>query len=158
MEDFGNLRESPKKRMSFEARYDFGVKEIDTLNIPGIVAYRTHLRGQLQNVDLLLKEDDVQSNDRKRKYFVELRRLVIKPLLRHSKMRMKQINRVLHNGTTKSQAARFIDIAAEVLPLEVFQRIYGLTVVQEAKEEETIEDVRAFIEECNMRLNSAGNQ
>lgn len=145
-DDIGNLKNTPKKRETFEYRYSQRVAELDRLNISELKIHRAGLIGWLNKVDFLLQEPDVKACDNKRKYFIELKRRVILPLLHYSKARIKQINVLLHGQTPASRAARFIEVAAEVLPMHLFQKIYGLVLTAEENEREAIEEVRKFIE------------
>lgn len=71
--------------------------------------------------------------------------------MNYSKQRLRTFNRVLNNGTNQAQAKRFIDIAAEVLPMELFQKIYGLTIMNEENSNQTIDDIKQFVNECKMK-------
>lgn len=78
-DNFGNLKEefkNPKKRMSFEDRYDRGVKYIESLNLSELKAYRIKQIKNLENLDIIRKEDEVINDDAKRKYFLGLRNLL----------------------------------------------------------------------------------
>jgi len=148
-DDIGNLKDAPrKKRERFEDRYTRGAAEIDGLNLLELKTHRDGLVDWLEKNDFLLGEPDVKASDNKRKYFIELRRRVILPLLHHSKVRGKQINVLLHNQTSASRAARFIDVAAEILPMRLFQKIYGLTLAGQENEAQRGAEVERFLKEC----------
>ncbi len=159
-QNVGNLKApvTGRDRQTFESRYQERADLIDRMNIVELKAVRVDLKRWLENTDITLNEHDMKTNDSKRKYFIELRRRVIAPLLNRSKTRLKQINVVLYNGTTKEQAVRFIDVAAEILPMHLFQKIYGLTIGDE-KRHQKIEEIRTFLAECDEQaMDSDGNK
>ncbi len=135
-----------KERKTFEERLKELIVKIDSLNLIELKTYRKELIERLHNIDDIMKEKEVQEIDSKRKYFHELRKRVMKPALKYIKDRIKLFNVVLCNGVNKKQSTKFIDIAAKVLPMETFQHIYGLTMLDEENKNEKIQK---FIDECN---------
>jgi len=77
-------------------------------------------------------------------------------LLAYTKIKLKLLNVVIHNGTSKDLALIFVKIASEELPLGTFQKIYGLSVMESDEDESTIESVRRFVKEFKDRFTKEG--
>jgi len=145
-------KSSKNKKPTYEDRFKERSDEINKLGLNELKEYRERLIVWLGEVDKNLKDPIVKSNDKKRKYFIGLRKFVVIPLLNYSKERMKMINRVVYNGVTKDFAKRFVTVAADVLAMQDFQKIYGLTMTDNEKDSQTIDDIKKFIEECESKL------
>lgn len=136
---------------SYEKLYAEGVEKINSLNIQQLKEFRKSLIIELNQITTLLKTEEMATNERKRKFFSGLRRMVTSPLLNYSKNRLKMLNRVVYNGVTISHAKRFVEIAADILSMDLFQQIYGLSLSKEEKENQTIDDIKKFIVECEAK-------
>ena len=114
------------------------------MSLAEIKKYRESRKRQLENIHDMMREEGITEGRRK---YLKGRRMVITNLLASTKERIKTINVVVHNGTTMNIASKFVRIAAEELPIDVFQRLYGLAAVGEEEDGLKIERVKKFLEE-----------
>jgi S-adenosylmethionine hydrolase len=139
-----NMRSRAKKRRNFDDIFAEKSAEIDKMSLKELRDHRKYLTSWKTNIEELRKEDGIARG--RFLYLSGLRNVAIN-LLKYSKDRIKMINVVINNGTTISHAKRFVKIAADTLPLGIFQTIYGLSLCQEEKDQTAIESVKAFMEE-----------
>jgi len=133
---------SAKKRVSYEDIYESRRKEIDKMSLNEIENFRLSLKKWAESLDGMLSEKSIEVP--RRNYLIGLKKYVVNPLLNHTKQRRADMRRVISNGTPKVLAEHFVVKAAEQLPHEIFQRIYGAALTQVEIEETTIEQVKQF--------------
>ncbi len=115
-----------KKRMDFEDWYNQQLADIDKMTIAEVRQKRESLKGILENIHVMIREEGI--TDKRKSHLIGRRRFVTQ-LLSHTKKHIKQFNVVYHEGVPRDMAVRFVQIAAEELSQEVFQRIYGLAAM-----------------------------
>ena len=133
-------------RTNFDDLYEERRQPIDKMTLTEVKEYRVKLRDWLLNVDTLSKEEGITHG--RKMYLRGLRKIVILNLLKYSKDRIKIMNVVVCNGTNINHASRFVRHAADILPFDIFQTIYGLSMSEEEKRLMTIESVKKFMDEC----------
>ena len=139
-----------KKRQTYESIFEDRVKEIDKLSLVGIAEYREKLKAWRIQVVELSREENIKNS--RLNYLRGLVKHTIDPLLNYTKQRTAVLNRVLHNGCNANFLKRFYEHAHAILPLYQFQRICGNAIMDEEIENETIEDIKVFMEQCRDRL------
>lgn len=139
-----------KAKRDFDIEFVNETKFIDNASLQQIREFRETKKELIDKIEVWLREDNIKEG--RRKYLRGWRKLEVR-LLAHSKKRMKQINVVLHNGITIDFARRFVREAAEALPQDQFQQIYGKCVIQGEDDNTTIETIRNFLIECQTKIN-----
>jgi len=127
---------------TYEKLYDSELKYMSNLNLTEIKSYRQKLVARYNAINALLKHEPM--SDAKRKYYLGYRKHVLRNLLSAAKKRIATLNRIINNGTNINTSHRFVRVAMEILPLDLFQRIYGLALSQIDLESMTIEDIKQF--------------
>lgn len=135
-----------KKRLSYEDVFAEKEGQLNRMNLQELRKAHQDLIAWLDNLDVLLKEPGIKES--RRQYLIGLRNRVVRPLLTALKNRRKTINRVIHNSVSKDFAQRFVEVAAEQLPMEQFQRIYGVALTAREVDQQKIEDVKQFMQEA----------
>lgn len=134
---------------TYEKRYKEEIIKIDQMNLKTLKNYRDITINQLNKIDSEIKLLSINDNNiGRKKYLKGLRKNTIEPLLSYIKKRQVLINRVVNNGITTKFSISFVKIASEILPIDLFQKIYGLALSKEEKNNQTIDDIKKFIKEC----------
>ena len=151
-----HYRPQEDKRRDFDTIIKLEKEKISSLSVAGINQYRIFLRSELKKYDDELKKREALT-PAKIKYF-KGKRMVCTRLLSYSKERLKIIHVVTHNGSSRDFSVRFIQAASEVLPINLFQKIYGIASTKQDMEEQSIHQVRDFIEQsCEIAEGMNGN-
>lgn len=135
--------EKVKKRVSFDDIFEERKSDIDKMSLRQLREHREYLKSWLSNTQELRREEGISRG--RWMYLSGLRKVIIN-LLRYSKDRIKTMNVIVCNGTTIDHATRFVRHAADILPHETFQIIYGLSLSEAEKEQMTIDSVKSFME------------
>lgn len=141
-----NAKVKKKTRIDFDDFIREEEAKIGGMSITEIKKYRESRKRQLENIHDMMREEGITEG---RKKYLKGRRMVITNLLAFTKERIKIINVVVCNGTTMDIASKFIRIAAEELPIDIFQKLYGLAAVGEEEDGFKIERVKKFLKEIN---------
>jgi len=139
------IEKTPKKRIRVD--FDDFIKEeearIGTMSLAEIKKYREGRKRQLENIHDMMREEGITEGRRK---YLKGRRMVITNLLAFTKEKIRTINVVVHNGASMNIASKFIRIAAEELPIDIFQRLFGLAAAGEEEDGLKIDRVKKFLE------------
>lgn len=142
-----------KKRINFDDWYNMQVSAINKMSIAEVRQKRESFKNLLENIHGMIREEGI--TDKRRKYLIGRRKFVTR-LLSYSKTRIKLFNVISHNGISQNLALRFVQIAAEELPQAVFQKVYGLTVMESEEKASSIRAIRDFIDEFQEKFTRKG--
>ncbi|TET67568.1 MAG: hypothetical protein E3J56_12660 [Candidatus Aminicenantes bacterium] len=140
---FGLLTRAP--RVDFDELRSSWQQKIDKMSLNEIATTRKLFTETLEKIHLNLKEQNIKDGRRR---FLRGQRKIYTQLCSYTKERIRLIHLVVCNGTSESLARKFLKVAADELPIEIFQRIYGLALTDEDIKSSKIEEVRKFLEEA----------
>lgn len=143
-----------KKRRDFDIEYEKEINLINQMSLEQINCFRESKKDLLKKIETWIKEENITEG---RKKFLKGWRKKEVNLLSYSKKREKQINIVIHNEITIDFSRRFVKTASHVLSQDLFQKIYGLSLIETDGEKTEIEEIKDFINECKIRLDKDGN-
>jgi len=133
----------PQKRLNFDIVIEVETERIQKMSMGELTSRREGLKRQLENIHDLMREPGIEEGRRK---YLKGQRMVITILLGKIKTRHKAFNKFVNNRTPKDLATRFVQQAAEVLPLKLFQKIYGLAMSDIDSEQESIDSVEKLMQ------------
>lgn len=135
-------------RVDFDELRSSWEQRIDEMSLNKIVAARRLFTNILDKIHLNLREENIKDGRRR---FLRGQRKIYTQLCSYAKKRIRLIHLVVHNRTSESLARKFVEVAADELPIEIFQRIYGLALTDEDIKSSKIEEVREFLEEAKRK-------
>lgn len=120
-----NIRKA-RRGESYEEIIQQRTEIIEKMNIAQIEEYRKNLVEWLEVLESVLRNG--VNHEGRKQYLIGLRNRVIIPLISEAKSRKKILNKIACGSAKSEVLNRFMKRAAEVLPLHVFQDIYGYAV------------------------------
>lgn len=135
-------------RVDFDELRSSWEQRIDEMSLNKIVAVRKLFTDILDKIHLHLREENITDGRRR---FLRGQRKIYTQLCSYAKKRIRLIHLVIYNGTSESLARKFVEVAADELPIETFQRIYGLALTDEDIKSSKIEEVTKFLEEAKRK-------
>lgn len=147
--------------MKFPTRIDFDElkssweQRINKMSLNDILATRKSFTETLEKIHLNLKEQNIKDGRRR---FLRGQRKIYTQLCSYTKERIRLIHLVICNGTSESLARKFLKVAADELPIETFQQVYGLALTDEDVKASKIEEVRKFLEEAKEKVEICEHQ
>lgn len=139
-----------KKRVNFDTLLKEQEVAISKMSLKELDSYREDLKNQLSSIHNSLKEKSI--TDGRIKYLWGRRKFAT-ILLSSTKKRMKAINVSVHNGSSIALTKRFFNIAAKELPIDKFQTILGLALIDLEEEENKNSIIRQFMQEAKDKIN-----
>ena len=143
------VKSKPKKRVNFDSFFKEQEDLILKMSLKELRQYKEDLKNQLSTIHNFLREKGVKES---RIAYLRGKRKFITFLLTAIKKRIKIINVSIHSGTNIEIARRFFNIAAEELPMDMFQKILGLALTNQEEVESTIDSVRQFMQEAKDKV------
>lgn len=142
MHELEKGRPDHKRRINFDEYLEKRSNEMMSMSLAQLGKFREDLKKSLEFIHDRMKDSKSEGWIK----FLRGRRKILTILMGRSKKRIKTINVVVYNGTPVNVAVKFVRIAAEELPINVFQRIYGLSMAGYEGDVLSIEAIKEFIE------------
>lgn len=114
-----------KKRRDFDEELNNDIKTIDTLSLDGINEFIHEKKIILNKINIWINESNI-TNGRKR--FLKGWRKKETKSLSYSKKRINKINNEIQK-LTNNEAKQFIKNSANILPQNIFQKIYITSMI-----------------------------
>ena len=114
-----------KKHIDLDLFYEGWKDRIEKNSLIGVEEIRKYFKEEFEKLDVVLKNHNLSIGMRR---FLKRKRLMVRNILAAIKQKIKSINMIVHNTSSKEVSRVFMEVASKELSKDIFQKILSKAV------------------------------